>query len=233
MNKRPDWLYNELKQAGTDYSKRNQAEAYDSRIQQIENVEEENEGIIRKINLICDQSIIDLGAGTGTFAIQAAKHCQWVYAVDVSDAMLKIARRKAREQSVTHISFHVGGFLTYEHVGKPADAVVSKIALHHLPDLWKLIALYRVANMLKDGGKFYLKDVVFSFDPDNYQSFFSELVRSVPAALADGFRTHIREEYSTFDWIMEGLLKRAGFVIDEVEYRHRFMAHYLCSKVAT
>lgn len=40
----------------------------------------------------------------------------------------------------------------------------------------------------------------------------------------------IREEYSTFDWIMEELLKRAGFSIDEVDYSDGFMAVYVCTK---
>ncbi len=42
--------------------------------------------------------------------------------------------------------------------------------------------------------------------------------------------THIREEYSTYDWVMEGLLARAGFEIKSAEYRGRFQATYVCAK---
>ncbi|MEA1893594.1 MAG: hypothetical protein U9N36_00045 [Euryarchaeota archaeon] len=42
-----------------------------------------------------------------------------------------------------------GGFLAYEHEAEPADAMVSIVALHHLPDFWKLVALTRAAKMLK------------------------------------------------------------------------------------
>ncbi len=41
--------------------------------------------------------------------------------------------------------------------------------------------------------------------------------------------THIRDEHSTYDWIMEGLLTRAGFRIDRAEYGSGFAAMYLCT----
>ena len=42
--------------------------------------------------------------------------------------------------------------------------------------------------------------------------------------------THIRQEYSTFDWVMEGMLKNAGFKIDTANYMEGFFANYLCTK---
>ena len=41
----------------------------------------------------------------------------------------------------------------------------------------------------------------------------------------------IREEFPTFDWIMEGILRRAGFRIDLADYRAG-LAEYLCTKEA-
>ena len=43
-------------------------------------------------------------------------------------------------------------------------------------------------------------------------------------------QTHVREEYSTFSWIMEGLLEQAGFTLDKADYKNDFMATYLCTK---
>ena len=40
---------------------------------------------------------------------------------------------------------------------------------------------------------------------------------------------HIRDEFSTYDWIMEGIIKRSGFRIDEAEYRDGFQATYICT----
>jgi hypothetical protein len=40
------------------------------------------------------------------------------------------------------------------------DAVVTTLALHHLPDFWKGMALKRVHGMLKRGGRLYIHDVI-------------------------------------------------------------------------
>ena len=42
-------------------------------------------------------TVIDMGCGTGAFAIHAAPYYRRIHAVDVSQAMLCRARRKARE----------------------------------------------------------------------------------------------------------------------------------------
>ena len=36
--------------------------------------------------------------------------------------------------------------LTYEHEGDPPDAVLTRNALHHLPDFWKVAGLERIAS---------------------------------------------------------------------------------------
>ena len=42
----------------------------------------------------------------------------------------------------------------------------------------------------------------------------------------------IATEFSTMDWILEGILERAGFKIDEVEYVDTLFAKYTCTKRA-
>ncbi|MBN1313797.1 MAG: hypothetical protein JXB30_20510 [Anaerolineae bacterium] len=58
----------------------------------------------------------------------------------------------------------------------------------------------------------------------------SALEKNVDAEFAAEVEMHIREEYSTYDWIMEGLLKQAGFRIDDAAYDDNFGAAYLCAK---
>ncbi len=43
---------------------------------------------------------------------------------------------------------------------------------------------------------------------------------------------HIRQEFSTFDWVMRALLERAGFAIESVERERGFLSHYLCRRHA-
>lgn len=178
--------------------------------------------------------ILEFGSGTGEFAIEAARLCEKVYAVDISPVMLEFACQKAEKQGVSNIKFCHGGFLTFEHREKQLDAVVSQLALHHLPDFWKMIALKRIYKLLKEGGKLYLRDIVYTSKVDNYDVFFSNWINRVQKLTGNKINhditSHIRNEYSTLDWIMEGLIEKAGFYIDKSECHDGYMGVYVCTK---
>lgn len=234
MRSFPGWQYNDMKQVGTDYNDIKQIQVYDTQMEKVRDIRKENERIIKTLDLTSNKTLIEFGTGTGNFAIAAAKYCKKVFAVDVSPRMLEFAQKKADRNGIFNIEYHNAGFLTYEHTGEPVDAVVSQLALHHLPDFWKLIALERVFGVLKRGGKFFLKDIVYSFDINSHVTYFNNLIDSIrkkgTSQLSDDMELTIREEYTTFDWIMEGLLEKAGFSIEEKQYLEGFMAVYFCSK---
>ena len=105
--------------------------------------------------------------------------------------------------------------------------IFSQMALHHLPDFWKYAAIRHVYDILKEGGKFYLKDVIFSSKIKDYQEFFNGFVEGVRAKTDEGFAEqaagHIRDEFSTFDWVIEGFFRQAGFKLIETHYIQGFM----------
>jgi putative AdoMet-dependent methyltransferase len=178
-------------------------------------------------------TLIEFGTATGSFAIEAAKHCKYVHAVDVSKAMLEYAQVKAETQSVKNVSFHHGGFLSYIHEGEKADFIITKYTFHHLPDFWKQHALLRMAEMLKPSGKLYLEDVVFSFAPEVYETSINAWIDEVAKPEGQGFtreqfETHVREEYSTYAWVLEGMLERSCFIIEQKNYFSPTYADYLC-----
>ncbi|WP_223843035.1 class I SAM-dependent methyltransferase [Amycolatopsis methanolica] len=111
--------------------------------------------------LLDGRTVVDLGAGTGRFAIAAAKRFDRVKAVDVSPAMLAVIR----SAGLPNVECVQAGFLSYEHRGEPADAVFTRHALHQLPDFWKAIALHRIAGMLRPGGLLRLRDLIYDFQP--------------------------------------------------------------------
>jgi putative AdoMet-dependent methyltransferase len=230
----PRWQYDEMKPCGVNYNGAWCSLAYDRRQQGFRDYKTESKNIIALLGLDKNQKVIDMGCGTGAFAINAAKHLKKVYAVDVSKAMLRRARKKARKAKLDNIEFSKGGFLTYTHNAEPVDAIVSMSALHHLPDFWKMIGLQRLARMVKTGGKIYIKDVVFSFDLARYESrikaFIQIMLNRTEPGMKWDLETHFRQEYSTCGWVMEGLLERAGFRIDKADYKDDFFATYLCTK---
>jgi ubiquinone/menaquinone biosynthesis C-methylase UbiE len=181
--------------------------------------------------------VVDLGTGTGQFALPAAWHFGTVIAVDVSAAMLAAVREKAAGISapLPPLQYVQGGFLSY-FPGAPVDGVYTRHALHQIPDFWKALALTRVAAMLRPGGVLRLRDLVYDFTPAEAGDVFDRWLAAAAADPAAGYTTadyaeHIRAEHSTFRWLLEPMLAVAGFEITAVSYERRLYAAYTCVKV--
>lgn len=114
------------------------------------------------------------------------------------------------------------------------DVIITKAALHHLPDFWKQIALCNMNSMLKRGGILYLFDVVFHFHPSEYQEKIRPWIQEFESKAGQGFtqevEIHIRDEYSTFHWILEGMLHKAGFKVEQMRTHDGFLTEYHCIK---
>jgi putative AdoMet-dependent methyltransferase len=232
MSDYPSWQYNEMKQIGKDYGDLAEVEAYDIRHAKFRNVEKENERILESLSVKPEHTVVDLGTGTGAFALQAARRCSKVYAVDVSRVMLEYAKKKADTAGISNIMFYHGGFLTYSHPAPPADAIVTNTAFHHLPDFWKGVALRRLNRMLKNGGQLYLSDIVFA-DKNvlkNIEQFIAKLEKTAGPDIRTDVEAHVRREFSTYDWIMDGLLERAQFQITSKVLQDGVIGRYLCRK---
>jgi len=242
MRETPAWLYDETKQIGTDYEDVSEIRIYDQRMAKIRDVAKEVGEVLDLLDLAPESTVLEMGTGTGEFPIAAVSRCARVIAADISQPMLRYAREKADERlrvvgragDGERIEFVKGGFLTYEHEGEPVDAVVTQFALHHLPDFWKQVALIRIAGMMKSGGRLYIRDVVYSFDPADYGGFFDRYLSRMAEIGGEGtpqdILIHIRDEHSTIGWILEGMIERAGFSIEKADYRAGFIATYLCVK---
>jgi SAM-dependent methyltransferase len=150
-----------------------------------------------------------------------------VVAVDVSEAMVAHMRSAGLEAVRA-------GFLSYEHDGPPPDAVHTRNALHHLPDFWKALALERIARLLRPRGVLLLEDIVYAFDPGEADVVVAAWLGAAPDDPARGWTAaqlaeHVREEHSTYAWLLEPMLERAGFEIRARRVaRSRTYAAYTC-----
>lgn len=232
MKIRRTWQYNEFQHVGKDYSIPNEVEMYDSSHSDFRDIEKESNAVLDVLGIGKNDVMIDFGSGTGTFAIQAALRCATVYAVDVSPAMIEYARNKADKAGVSNISFCHGGFLTFEYDGPAADVIVTTFAFHHLPDFWKGIALKRMYRMLKPGGQLLIHDAILEEDHaiENIAAYIEKLAAAGGDFLQQDAEAHFREEFSTYDWIMDGLLSRAGFVIRSKNIQDGVIGTYYCTK---
>lgn len=168
---------------------------------------------------------MDLGAGTGQFALAAATACARVVAVDVSPVMLHRLHAKVAAAGVANVEIVQAGFLTYAHRGDSADVVYSRWALHHLPDFWKVQALHRMRSILRPGGVLRLADIAFSFEPADAEDRVERWCATLPAEPATegewtraDIEEHIRDEHSTYTWLLEPMIERSGFRIEQADH---------------
>lgn len=229
----PRWFPDELANAGPEHLDPEYVLGYDLKAGADPT---DDLALLRDLGLDESRTLVDLGAGTGTFALAAAPLCRRVVAVDVSPAMLAALVGRAQRQGIDNVECVRAGFLTYEHRGDPADLVYSRNALHHLPDFWKGLALERVAAILRPGGVLRLRDLVFSFDPADAGLIIESWLAGAAERPEEGWtrpelEAHVRGEYSTFSWLLEPMLARAGFEIRDASHgASRTYSAYTCIK---
>ncbi len=105
------------------------------------------------------QDVLDLGCGTGTLAIWAARAepSAGVTALDGDPAVLTRARKKAERANVS-IQFDQG--LSYElpYSSQRFDRVLSSLFFHHLLPADKERTLAEVLRVLRAGGELHIAD---------------------------------------------------------------------------
>lgn len=218
----PGWLLDEVGSAGRENLDYDHVARYDDK---------ENAGGAAEVALLIEwglddrSHVVDLGAGTGQFTLAVAPVCSRVVAVDISPVMVERLRAKVAASPRSGVEVVHSGFLTYEHVGPPADFVYSRWALHHLPDFWKALALRRMRTILRHGGVLRLSDVVYSFNPPEAEARIAHWCATLPSEAAEqgawvraDLEEHVRDEHSTFTWLLEVMMERSGFRIEEASY---------------
>src|SRR6195952_2685337 len=176
--------------------------------------------------------VADIGCGNGVLACEAAQIGAEVDAIDISPAMLALVEIQAKDRKVA-IRTQSAGLLSFAYQPDTYDLVVSEFALHHLPDFWKAVALSRIYGALKPGSSFYLRDIVFVGTPDGTErdvEAWADFNIKNHGFARDSVVTHMRDEYSTFGWVIERMLVDAGFTLTSVDYRAPLHGTYLLRK---
>lgn len=230
-----NFQYDEFKQAGADHSVKERAKAYDSKMEMFRNYKKEAVMIKELLGIKQNHKILDVGAGTGALSLELASFCKDIVAIDISTEMLSILEEKAINRNISNIKTMKAGFLTFQGELEAFDYIISNAVLHHLPDFWKLVALKNIRKNLKSDGIFILSDVVFSFKPEGYETEFNSFLSNLENQTDDAFVKdgilHLKEEFSTYDWILDSIIERAGFKIKEKMRKDNFLINYLLIKI--
>lgn len=85
--------FDETRQRGTDFADPREAAAYDAKMTAFRDYAAEAAIVVRTLDLKPQESVLDIGCGTGGVSIHVARSCASLTGIDVSPAMLELARR--------------------------------------------------------------------------------------------------------------------------------------------
>jgi ubiquinone/menaquinone biosynthesis C-methylase UbiE len=100
-------------------------------------------------------AVLDIGCGTGTLALAAARRVGLsghVCGLDASPEMIARARRKAARAGVS-LDFQLAGAEALPFEEGRFDAVLATLMLHHLPRRTRAQTAQQVQRVLKPGGR--------------------------------------------------------------------------------
>lgn len=114
----------------------------------------DGQAFIDKMKLNKEQSVLEIGVGTGRLAVRVAPLCGEFYGVDISSKTIERAKENLAELENIRLAF--ADFLSYEF-NRTFDVIYSSLTFMHIEEKQK--AMNKAAALLKDGGK-----VVLSID---------------------------------------------------------------------
>jgi len=155
--------------------------------------------VIELANIKPGDRVLDVGCGTGNLTMTAKSYAGpsgKVYGIDAAPEMIEVAQKKATRSGL-EVDFEVG---LIENLGFPDatfDIVISRLAIHHLPDDLKSRGFTEILRVLKPGGHLLIADFIPPTNP---------FLNHITSALVG---SHMMQ---TNIWGLPPMLASAGFV---------------------
>ncbi len=145
------------------------------------------------------EAVLDVACGTGSLTLTAANYAGptgKVFGVDASPEMIDVAKKKAA-RAAPSAAFQLGVAEQLDFPDATFDVVISRLAIHHLPDDLKRRAFSEILRVLKPGGRVLIADFV---QPENH------IMNHLTSLLVG---SHMMQ---TSAWNLPPMLENAGFV---------------------
>ena len=103
-------------------------------------------------DVAADQSVADIGCGSGIFSFVASQYARRVVGYDASAAMISLAESGAKDRGFANVDFEIRRVEDLRNIAKQFDVVLCSSVLEYLNDAET--AILDIANLLKVGGVF-------------------------------------------------------------------------------
>ena len=143
--------------------------------------------------------VLDVGCGTGSLTLTAQSYAGpsgKVFGIDAAPEMIEVAKKKA-SRSGLEVVFDVGLIERLDFPDATFDVVISRLAIHHLPDDLKRRGFTEILRVLKPSGHLLIAD----FNPPT-----NPVLNHITSALVG---SHMMQ---TNIWSIPQMLANAGFV---------------------
>lgn len=113
-------------------------------------------GIFERIDFDYNETLLDLGTGTGFIPLHFATYVKEAIGLDSNNEMLETAVKNKRMLGVENVSFVHGNIEDMPFYGRRFDLIFCNLVLHHLVEPFKSIR--QIPRLLKRGSKFIIVD---------------------------------------------------------------------------
>ncbi|HXJ04715.1 MAG TPA: methyltransferase domain-containing protein [Candidatus Acidoferrum sp.] len=126
--------------------------------------EERIRRLVAAARLTGDERVLDIATGPGYIAEALAGAAREVVGVDLTDAMLAIAKERTKERGISNVTFQAADAQNLPFENGAFDVVVCRLALHHF--LKPLQVLREMARVCLAGGTVLVEDIYASEHPE-------------------------------------------------------------------
>jgi ubiquinone/menaquinone biosynthesis C-methylase UbiE len=121
--------------------------------------------IISLADIKPDSNVLDLACGTGIVTKALAKTSKHIYAVDITDEMIKMTKAMCIKNGFDHVKVLKGNAEKLNFDNEYFDIIVTRLSIHHFmnPDL----TIKEMKRVLKPNGTILISDIYSSNDTED------------------------------------------------------------------